>query len=265
MIKCFTDGRLEIDGKTGSEITLPSCDPIGCDPAELEQFNTKEYDLSDGCKKGYVVVNGVKLENHNNACRRKCGKNLETRSSMKIKCVCDEATQSCEYKINGGWRGWIHWKSWKFDAWAPNLPTDPYVPIDKCYEVACKTPAHEYWVKTLPTLTCRDADGVQFVSNPEEWVFQQTIGFPEGAVCSQECDEHYVLEMWRADETTCKCDRDGKCKFDNRRVNSCTKAFCSDKTESLFREFSNGFLQNNNVTGQRPGFLIFFLSLFFFG
>ena len=29
LLKCFNDGTVEINGKTGSEMTLPSCEPIG--------------------------------------------------------------------------------------------------------------------------------------------------------------------------------------------------------------------------------------------
>lgn len=238
-MKCFTDGRLEINGKTGSEITLPLCGPIGCDPTELSQFNTKEYDLSDGCKKGYIVVDGVKLEQHNNSCIRKRGHNLETLSRKKIKCVCDHATRSCGYKVNVGEIGWINWKS-----------------IQESYDVSddvtCKTRYTYEWDELVerPNLTCQDADGVTFVSTPEELVFQKIIGFPEGARCSEPrpCEEHFFPSSENP-YSTCQCrwgtiigcDRENNCKmdcyFDRKRLSTCYPNFCYTRTDKLFELF----------------------------
>ena len=89
LIKCYTDGTFEINGNTGDDIILPSCDPIGCDPADLGAFNSKLYDKSDGCRFGHTEVNGVMLENNKNLCFQKCGENFEFKSKKKIKCNCD--------------------------------------------------------------------------------------------------------------------------------------------------------------------------------
>ena len=101
LIKCYNNGTFEINGKSGDDITLPSCDPIGCLPADLEQFNTDLDGIQEiqGCTKGYTTFNGVTLENHNNNCKRQCRKNPNILSAKKIKCVCDFDTRVCEYVI----------------------------------------------------------------------------------------------------------------------------------------------------------------------
>jgi len=48
---------------------LPDCTERGCNPADLEIWNTKTYDSSDGCKRGYTASG---LEMHGNSCYRKC-------------------------------------------------------------------------------------------------------------------------------------------------------------------------------------------------
>lgn len=34
-IRCYPDGAFTIDGKSGDDITLPDCEPVGCDPSEI--------------------------------------------------------------------------------------------------------------------------------------------------------------------------------------------------------------------------------------
>jgi len=109
LFKCFSDGTFEINGKTGEEISMPNCDPIGCNPADLGPFGEEEYTKTDGCKKGYFEFNGAQLENDKNICFRKCG---ETRSKAKIKCTCDYVARSCEYQIKKG--DWIPWDRRRF-------------------------------------------------------------------------------------------------------------------------------------------------------
>ena len=101
LIKCYNNGTFEINGKTGDEITLPLCDPIGCRPAELGPFNTNFNNIQKphGCTKGYITVDGVTLEKHNNNCKRQCRENPNILSAKKIKCFCDFNTRACEYVI----------------------------------------------------------------------------------------------------------------------------------------------------------------------
>ena len=122
-LKCNADGTFEINGKTGDEISLPDCNPIGCDPDELGPFNSKTYGTRDGCKKGYRVVNGKTLENHGNSCFRKCG---DVQSRRKIKCACEYKNQTCEYQVFGSKDfGWINWQS-------TNPSGVPYIPLSDC-------------------------------------------------------------------------------------------------------------------------------------
>ena len=126
LLKCFQDGTFEINGKRGDEISLPDCAQIGCDPSELDEFNSKEYEKSDGCHIGYVEVNGKKLEKNRNMCFRRCGENFEFKSKKKIKCVCDYSTRHCEYQVIPGKAvGWVYWKTLR-----PN--GTPYIPTDQC-------------------------------------------------------------------------------------------------------------------------------------
>jgi hypothetical protein len=54
LIKCYANGELEINGKSGADITLPTCEPMGCDIEDLGAFGTQIYTKDDGCKKGKV-------------------------------------------------------------------------------------------------------------------------------------------------------------------------------------------------------------------
>merc|ERR1712050_487268 len=86
-VKCFNDGTFEINGQ--KDIFPLSCEKIGCNTSELGLYNSKLYQKSDGCKKGYFEdVKGNKLETDGNMCYRKCAEN-GLRSKRKIKCVCD--------------------------------------------------------------------------------------------------------------------------------------------------------------------------------
>ena len=84
LLKCYSDGTVEIDGRTGNEIILPTCDPIGCDPEDLGPFNSKEYGKSDGCKKGSFELNGKRFENDKNNCFRLCGENGDIKLTGQI-------------------------------------------------------------------------------------------------------------------------------------------------------------------------------------
>ena len=79
-VVCHVDGTLEIDGQTGDDITLPNCspDPIGCDLADLEEFNTRLYTAEDGCTVGYFEFNGKTLEKADNKCNRDCGQGVRS-------------------------------------------------------------------------------------------------------------------------------------------------------------------------------------------
>ena len=123
-IKCHNNGLFELGGKTCGTV-LPNCDPIGCDPAELEQFEKPNgYQKSDGCRAGHVEVNGVILEKPRNICYRTCGDNGSFRSKKKIKCVCDYETRFCQYQIRAtNALGWVDWKTTKKSG-APYIPTD---------------------------------------------------------------------------------------------------------------------------------------------
>jgi len=85
-IKCFSDGSLVED--------LPDCTERGCDPADLGIWNTKTYDSSDGCKRGYHASG---LEKDGNTCYRTCiqpNGDLML-SNKKLRCYCDD--EGCSY------------------------------------------------------------------------------------------------------------------------------------------------------------------------
>jgi len=43
LFKCFNNGTFEINGKTGDEIRMPNCDPIGCEVADLGPGSCSKY------------------------------------------------------------------------------------------------------------------------------------------------------------------------------------------------------------------------------
>jgi len=77
-----------------------------------EKTASKQYGPDDGCKFGYVEVNGVLLENDKNKCYRKCGENGASRSRKPIKCECNFHLLSCEYKARiVRSKDWVNWNS----------------------------------------------------------------------------------------------------------------------------------------------------------
>ena len=118
LLKCNADGSFEINGKSGDEITLPDCSPIGCDPDDLGPFGSEECG-----QKGYSEVAGKRLENDRNKCFRKCG---DVKSKRKVMCACDYANRTCEYKVFGSKElGYLPWQSKKPDG-------SFYVPLSDC-------------------------------------------------------------------------------------------------------------------------------------
>ena len=116
--KCYDDGKLEINGKMGSEITLPDCSEInlGCDSSTLGIYNTNSTFI-EKCKKGYInastglpitledcskaiLETGVNpcLERHKNICRRTTNSQIKNCYTEKIRCQCDFTTRNCEYQ-----------------------------------------------------------------------------------------------------------------------------------------------------------------------
>ena len=116
-ITCDRVGILALDGKH-CNFELPSCAPSGCDPAELEVWNTKLYDKDDGCKHGYFHSNGKTLEKNGNFCFRKCREDV--RSSRKIKCVCKGTKCSYQVRVKREWHDWTG----QFDNGKPFVKTN---------------------------------------------------------------------------------------------------------------------------------------------
>ena len=235
LIKCNNDGTFEVNGKSGSDITLPSCDPIGCDPADLDQFNIKLYRKSDGCRKGHVEVNGVMLENSKNVCYRKCGENAEVRSTKKIKCLCNFAERSCDYLVFGSKElGWVNWKTKKVNGKA-------FIPTDQCPATTDEPPtepptvpptqpptkeptqAPESECSAGPPLSTVEIDaGV--TSDNVNW--SCTNGHEHGSVCTKTCAEGFVFHTQYSSNTeqNCRCSK-GQCLW-KRSVGTCHPAVC---------------------------------------
>ena len=127
-LRCFKDGTFDINQVAGNDAPLPSCDPIGCDPADLGPFNSRLYTKQDGCKVGYHENSvGKKLEITGNKCFRFCA-NETVKSKTIIHCLCDVNSGSatfgtCGYKIKKG--GFIPWTSLKANG-------EPYIETESC-------------------------------------------------------------------------------------------------------------------------------------
>merc|ERR1712050_371443 len=124
LIKCYNNGRFEINGRRGRKIKLPTCEKIGCNPTDLGVWNSRTYGIEDGCKKGYFQAGEEIRENDRNRCFRVCRDNVK--SKRKIKCVCDYTSGSCSYMSNGG-------KGIGFVPWtALNEKGDSLIPTEEC-------------------------------------------------------------------------------------------------------------------------------------
>ena len=109
-IKCYGDGTYTINDKSGDDIELPNCDPIGCDSRTLPFPN-----LTNKCKKGYHSGEFAHLEQEKNKCNRECTtESGEVHNSNKIiMCNCYHDTKTCRYEINDKDLGLIPWDSIK--------------------------------------------------------------------------------------------------------------------------------------------------------
>ena len=87
-------------------------------------------------------------------------------------------------------------------------------------------------------------DGIQI-----DYAQAMVDGFPRGAVCQAKCRETEIYGTWFNKQSKCECNENGRCVFNENKIQRCEVAACSPNIADLIGTFSEGFENPDWIDG----------------